>query len=81
MLFSITAYAAGPVTPKTQFNYSGTDIVRSTDSLYRTENAYFKDEADVLPINTEREIWEKLSLKYPGYKRYVKKADKIINSL
>lgn len=60
MLFSITAYAAGPVTPKTQFNYSGTDIVRSTDSLYRTENAYFKDEADVLPINTEREIWEKL---------------------
>ncbi len=60
LLFNVTAYAASPVIPKTNFNYRGTDIAASIESIYRTDHAYFKDEADLLTSSSEKSIWEKL---------------------
>ena len=54
------------------------------DARHALAAAYFNYAAfkeDKLLFIKAREIWEKLSEKYPGYKRYVKKADKIINNL
>ncbi|MBQ9460879.1 MAG: hypothetical protein IJU51_03030, partial [Clostridia bacterium] len=60
VIFSTAAYAASPVTPRTSFSYRGTDITASVESKYRDTRAFFKDEAEILPDNAEREIWEKL---------------------
>jgi len=60
LLFSVTAYAANPVIPKTSFEYRGMDIEPSVKSIYRTDHAYFKDEADILTEKSEKELWEKL---------------------
>ena len=60
MLFSMTVHAATPVTPKTNYNYKGTDIAASIETIYRTDKAYFKDEADILTAASEKELWEKL---------------------
>ena len=54
------------------------DARHALAAAYFNYAAFKEDKALFLKA---REIWEKLSLKYPGYKRYVKKADKIINSL
>ena len=59
-IFCITAYAADPVTPKNTFDYKGTDVLASVASPYRTEKAYFKDEAEVLTPEQRDSIWEKL---------------------
>lgn len=61
MLLPVTVQAAGnPVTPKTTFDYRGTDVMSSvnTGNVHRTDNAYFKDEADVLPSSVEGSVWE-----------------------
>ncbi len=60
MLSGITAYAANPVTPKTKFSYRGTDITASIESVYRSDKAFFKDEAELLSSAQERDLWEKL---------------------
>ena len=54
------------------------------DARHALAAAYFNYAAfreDKALFIKAREIWEKLSVKYHGYKRYVKKADKIINNL
>ncbi len=57
---SITAFAVSPVTPKTNFNYKGTDIAPSIETIYRSDHAYFKDEAEILTSGTEKDLWEKV---------------------
>ena len=59
-IFSITAYAADPVIPRTSFDYKGTDVVASASTPYRSEKAYFKDEAEVLTKAQEKSIWERI---------------------
>ena len=60
VFFSTIAYAASPVTPRTSFSYRGTDITSSVKTTYRSSRAFFKDEAEILPDNAEKEIWEKI---------------------
>ncbi len=60
LMCSITASAAEPVTPKTKFSYKGTDVQSSVESVYRTDHAYFKDEADILTTSSEKSLWEKI---------------------
>ncbi len=60
LLFSITAYAVSPVTPKTSFDYRGTDTEASLVSQYRDSKAFFRDEAEILTGKQQEEIWEKL---------------------
>lgn len=59
-LFSITAFAVQPVRPKTSFGYNGTDVIASAKSDYRTNKAFFKDEAEILTSSQKNQILEKL---------------------
>lgn len=59
-LFSITAFAADPVIPKTSFDYKGTDAVASAKTTYRTDTAFFKDEAELLTEDQQVAVWKKL---------------------
>ena len=60
LMFSMSAYAATPVLPKTNFDYKGTEIPPSVSTTYRTDHALFKDEAELLTPTSEKELWEKL---------------------
>ena len=62
-MFSTTVRAVDDaVTPKTSFVYQGNDVISSLNSghSYRSERAYFRDEADVLPSSVERDVWEQI---------------------
>lgn len=61
LIFSITAYAANPVEPKTYFDYSCTDYQAAIRRApYRTSTAFFMDEAGIISVTSEREIWNRI---------------------
>ncbi len=60
LLCGISVSAANPVIPKTSFPYDGTDVQSSVESIYRSDHAFFKDEADILTSASEDKLWEKV---------------------